>query len=313
MTQEQIARLEAYLPGAFTEEELRIERGSLLSSLTTFRLGGLADYLLCPSSVDAFCRLIAFLREEKIRYMILGNGSNVLFADEGFRGVVVCMKNLNKITPTGSGIRAQAGVPVTYLASRACEMELSGLEFLYGIPGSVGGALYMDAGAYGGEVSQIIESALCYDAENGQLVTLLDYECDLGYRHSRFMDEDLIVLEASFRGKPGNKDEIRAVMNDLMQRRTDKQPLEYPSAGSTFKRYPGRYTAQMIDQAGLKGYSIGGAQVSEKHAGFLINRGGATSEDMLRLIGHVKKVIKEKEGIDIECEVEIIPASAPED
>ena len=277
--------------------------GEMLSSHTTFRIGGDASLFVSPADEDQLIGVISFLEKNGIRYFLLGKGSNVLFDDAGYDGAVVSTSKLDKISVCGNEITAQCGASFTYLASVAAGNSLSGLEFAYGIPGSVGGAVFMNAGAYGSETAAVLKSSRYLDISDCTVKTLPLEEHLFGYRDSVFRHRRFIHLSSVFALQAGDKAQIRAYMNELMQRRRDKQPLEYPSAGSVFKRYPGRYTAQMIDEAGLRGLSVGGAQVSEKHAGFIVNKGNATSSDVIALVGKVREAIRDKYGIEIECEI----------
>ena len=277
--------------------------GEKLSSHTTFRIGGDASLFVSPADEDQLIGVISYLEKNGIRYFLLGKGSNVLFDDAGYDGAVVSTSKLDKISVCGNEITAQCGASFTYLASVAAGNSLSGLEFAYGIPGSVGGAVFMNAGAYGSETAAVLKSSRYLDISDCTVKTLPLEEHLFGYRDSVFRHRRFIHLSSVFALQAGDKAQIRAYMNELMQRRRDKQPLEYPSAGSVFKRYPGRYTAQMIDEAGLRGLSVGGAQVSEKHAGFIVNKGNATSSDVIALVGKVREAIRDKYGIEIECEI----------
>lgn len=277
--------------------------GEKLSSHTTFRIGGDASLFVSPADEDQLIGVISYLEKNGIRYFLLGKGSNVLFDDAGYDGAVVSTSKLDKISVCGNEITAQCGASFTYLASVAAENSLSGLEFAYGIPGSVGGAVFMNAGAYGSETAAVLKSSRYLDISDCTVKTLPLEEHLFGYRDSVFRHRRFIHLSSVFALQAGDKAQIRAHMNELMQRRRDKQPLEYPSAGSVFKRYPGRYTAQMIDEAGLRGLYVGGAQVSEKHAGFIVNKGNATSSDVIALVGKVREAIRDKYGIEIECEI----------
>lgn len=277
-----------------------------MSDMTSFKLGGKADIVIFPSSLEAFRAILKWLSENNMKYMVLGKGSNVLFSDEGYRGAVVSVYRLAKIAvdDTESIVEAECGAPLTSCAVSAQRASLTGLEFAYGIPGSCGGAVFMNAGAYGGEMAGVVEAVTYYDTYSDSVRTIFSEECDFRYRHSLFRDNpNMIILSIKLRLSKGDKDEIKRVMDDYMNRRISKQPLEYPSAGSVFKRYPGYYTAQLIDEAGLKGVSVGGAQVSEKHAGFIINKGNATEKDVISLIELIQKKVKEINGIDIECEI----------
>ena len=277
--------------------------GEMLSSHTTFRIGGDASLFVSPADEDQLIGVISYLEKNGIRYFLLGKGSNVLFDDAGYDGAVVSTSKLDKISVCGNEITAQCGASFTYLASVAAGNSLSGLEFAYGIPGSVGGAVFMNAGAYGSETAAVLKSSRYLDISDCTVKTLPLEEHLFGYRDSVFRHRRFIHLSSVFALQAGDKAQIRAYMNELMQRRRDKQPLEYPSAGSVFKRYPGRYTAQMIDEAGLRGLSVGGAQVSEKHAGFIVNKGNATSSDVIALVGKVREALRDKYGIEIECEI----------
>ncbi|MBQ8382793.1 MAG: UDP-N-acetylmuramate dehydrogenase [Clostridia bacterium] len=282
-----------------------------LAPYSSFRIGGSADFAVWPHTRAALLDLVTALRRLGIRRDIFGNGSNVLFADEGYRGVAIFTTKMNRIVLRDGILWADAGASFTGLAVRAQSEGLTGLEFAYGIPGSVGGAIYMNAGAYDGEIAQVCYETTVYDPTQALLGGISEVAGDaqgFGYRTSAFQSmEGAVILGGKFKLKPGDPAEIKAQMDDLMARRRDKQPLEYPSAGSTFKRAPGYFTAKLIHEAGLKGASVGGAQVSEKHAGFVINRGGATAKDVLTLIGQIKERVWKYAGVAIECEVRIIP------
>ena len=273
-----------------------------LSSKSSFRIGGEADLAVFPKNAAQLGFIIENL---DMPYVVVGNGSNILFEDEGYRGCVIFTEKMNEVTVDGNRITAGAGASFTALAVTAKNASLTGLEFAYGIPGSVGGAVVMNAGAYGGEVAQVIESCTLFDTEKCELLTLTKDEMELSYRHSILSEnKKYICISATFTLKEGKKDEIDAVMRDLMQRRISKQPLEYPSAGSVFKRpAPDLFVGKMIEDSGLKGYTVGGARVSEKHAGFIINVGGATAGDVLDLVEHIKGVIRESYGVELECEI----------
>lgn len=276
----------------------------LMSRHTTFRIGGSAALYAKCKTVDALTMLTNACRDENIPTIPLGNGSNVLFADEGFSGVVLSMSALDTITVSENTIEAGAGASLSAVAKAARDAALTGMEFAYGIPGSCGGAVFMNAGAYDGEMKNIVLESTYLDTTDGTLHTLRGDEHAFGYRDSIYRHHPawiLVLVKLSL--APGDKAAIGAKMEDFMARRTAKQPLEYPSAGSVFKRYPGRYTGQMIEEAGLKGTMVGGAQVSEKHAGFIINKGGATSADVLALIEKIRQTLHDKYGIWIECEL----------
>ncbi len=279
-----------------------------LSKASTFRIGGNAAFAVSPQTEEELASLLDYCRREKLYHAVIGNGSNVLFDDEGFDGMIILTSALNRIAAEGELLMAGCGVPLTKLAAEAEKNGLGGLEFAYGIPGTLGGAVYMNAGAYGGEMCCVIRQVGWYDPESGVQGVFENRDCAFGYRDSVFQHRDLIVLWASLSLQRRERSLIRADMNDYMSRRREKQPLEFPSAGSTFKRFPGYFTGKLIEEAGLKGFTVGGAQVSEKHAGFVINRGNATASDVKRLIEAVKDRIYRQNGIRIECEVRFIPS-----
>ncbi|MCL2638931.1 MAG: UDP-N-acetylmuramate dehydrogenase [Oscillospiraceae bacterium] len=284
------------------------ELNAPLAPYTTFKIGGACDFLVKVNYIGLLQKIV----QTGVSYRVLGNGSNVLVSDEGVRGVVFLIgSDLAKIEVTGDEhgdwIHCEAGASLTNLCLAARDAGLTGLEFAYGIPGSVGGAIYMNAGAYGGEMSNVV-SAVNYFDENADdgFGTYISDSADFGYRKSPFMGTKKIITYASFELQKGDKAQITAKMNDFMQRRRDKQPLEFPSAGSTFKRPEGDYASRLIDVCGLKGFTVGGAQVSEKHAGFVINKGGATCKDVLTLIEAVRERVFKETGIMLEREVEVI-------
>lgn len=293
---------------------LTVLRAEPMRDHTTFKLGGAAELFAVPENISALSFAVGEARKAGCPVTVLGKGSNVLFDDEGYRGVILSMLSVNGVSRQGNKITFGAGCSFTE-ASRVAQKEgLLGLSFAYGIPGTVGGAVLMNAGAYGGEVSAVLESSRYFDTVTGKVETLSLEDHFFGYRHSSYRDfRDRIILDATFALEPGDGEEIKAEMEDFMSRRREKQPLEYPSAGSTFKRAPGRFTAKMIDDCGLKGASVGGAQVSEKHAGFVINKNGATSADVKALIELIKKTVLEKEGVEIECEVITVGRGEPLD
>jgi len=290
--------------GELQEELFFLAEAHPLSQLTTFRTGGNATVLF-PLAAVVIEKLLPILVRENIPYFVLGNGSNVIAKDEGYPGLILSLEKMKRFAVKGNEITAESGFSVTALALTAKKASLSGIEFFYGIPGSVGGAVFMNAGAYGGECKDVLKS-VTYVTRKGEVVSAGVEDLEMGYRTSVFEKNGAIVVEATFSLAPGDVAKISAEMENLMAQRVAKQPLEYPSAGSVFKRYEGRFTAKMIQDAGLKGVRVGGAQVSEKHAGFIINYDHATSNDIFQLIDHVKKVIYEKEGIHIACEVRTI-------
>ena len=272
---------------------------------TSFKIGGNADFVVLPESVDEIKNLIKLLKENKIRYTVIGNGSNLLVDDKGIRGVVVKLaKNFSKITCEDNAITSQSGALLSKLANVALENSLTGLEFASGIPGTLGGAVVMNAGAYGGEMKDVVVKTTYID-KDGDIKTVEGDGHGFGYRKSVFGADD-IILESVLTLSEGKKEEISAKMNELNGQRKLKQPLEFASAGSTFKRPEGYFAGKLIEDAGLKGYKIGGAQVSQKHSGFVINDGTATSEDVLKLIEYIQKTVYEKFGVNLETEVRYI-------
>lgn len=270
---------------------------------TTFRVGGNADFFVKPSTVEEVKQVVALCKKENLPYYILGNGSNLLVGDKGYRGVIIQIyKDMNEIVVDGDTIRAQAGALLSKVGSVALDAGLAGFEFAAGIPGTVGGAVMMNAGAYGGEMKDILSSATVL-TENGEVLRLSNEELELGYRTSVIAKNNYVVLEAEYQLKAGDKVEIRAQMDELKVRRVTKQPLEYASAGSTFKRPEGYFAGKLIQDAGLRGFEVGGAQVSEKHCGFVINKGDATAADIVELMNQVSEKVFQKFGVTLEPEV----------
>ena len=277
-----------------------------LAAHCTFKIGGPARLFVQPTDRAQLCRAVALCKAQGVRYYLLGNGSNILFADEGYNGAVLDVSSMqDAVEVHGTQLTAGAGVRLSALCKTALEHGLTGLEFAYGIPGTVGGAVYMNAGAYGGEMKDVVVSTRYLDGEL-RLCEAHGSAHDFGYRHSAFSDTDCVLLGSTLALTPGNPADIQARMRDLSERRRSRQPLDLPSAGSTFKRPVGGYAAALIDQAGLKGYTVGGAQVSEKHAGFVVNRGGATFDDVLRLMDDVRSAVLRTSGVELEPEVKII-------
>ena len=285
---------------------LDYEKNAVLADHSTFKIGGKADYIAYPKSESALCALIDYLNEEKIKYAVVGNGSNILFSDDGFNGVIVVTTRLKKIRKMRNTIYAECGVSFTALAVYAYKHGLSGLEFAYGIPGTVGGAVYMNAGAYDGEVKDVLQKSAYFDTELSKRCELYNAGHKFGYRTSIFNSNTNIILSAVFELREKDPAEIKEKMDGFMQARKEKQPLDFPSAGSTFKRCEGHYTAKMIDEAGLKGFSVGGAMVSPKHAGFVINTGDAKASDVKELVSVIKTKIKDKFEVDIQEEIKYI-------
>lgn len=295
------------LKTAFTKASIPWESNISLKPYTSLKIGGCADLLVKPSTTNEIQTIVSLAQQYQIPYFMLGNGSNTLVLDHGVSGLVIVLANnfshISLLSPTT--ITCDAGISLMDVCLFARQHHLTGLEFAYGIPASVGGALYMNAGAYGGEMKDVVVSCTYLNAQN-ELETRELKDLELRYRHSYFTDKKLCIISVTFQLQHGNPAEIEQQMQTYLQQRQLKQPLEYPSAGSTFKRPANHYASALIDQCGLKGYRIGDAQVSEKHAGFLINAGNASSEEFLRLIQHVKDVVYEQTGYHLECEMKIL-------
>lgn len=276
-----------------------------LSDYTTFHIGGACDLLAKPNSAGCAAELISVCRGEAVPYYIFGRGSNVLVSDEGLRGVVIVLSaDFSEVSVDGCTLICEAGATLHKICGIARSASLAGMEFAFGIPGTVGGALCMNAGAYGGEMSDIAVSARCLDA-NGVIVELTREQMCLEYRNSVFLREGLIVLSVTIQLKKGNPAEISERMNMLMEKRRANQPLEYASAGSTFKRPDGDFAARLIEASGLKGVSCGDAEVSSKHSGFIVNKGNASFADVMSVVNEVKKRVYDDSGIMLECEMRI--------
>lgn len=283
--------------------ESRIKTDEPMKQHTTFRTGGPADYFVMPETKEELRETVSLLKSARKPYYIVGNGSNLLISDTGYRGTVIQIyKEMSEITVNGNVIRAQAGALLSRIAGKALESGLTGFEFAAGIPGTLGGACMMNAGAYGGEMKDVLSEVLVLTPE-GEFVTLSSEELEFGYRTSVIAKKGYIVLEASVLLSEGAEKEIRERMEELRKKRVSKQPLEYPSAGSTFKRPEGYFAGKLIEDAGLRGFRIGGAQVSEKHCGFVINRGDATSAEILELMRQVSARVEEQFGVVLEPEV----------
>lgn len=283
-------------------------RSPLLSQYTTMKVGGEAPLMLIPQNISEIILMLTLCQEYYLPYFILGKGSNLIVNDEGVDLVLISMTKLDRITvnPADSTlITAEAGVSMEALAAFALKYERKGLEFAHGIPGTVGGGVFMNAGAYGGEIKDVLVSSLVLDLEGCQKV-LSRQEHQFSYRKSRMSQSQEIILQSSFRLEKGKSQDISALMQDLKDQRKSKQPLEFPSAGSVFKRPEGYFVGKLLTDAGLKGYTIGGASVSEKHAGFIINTGKAKSQDILDLIAHIQKTIKHKFNVYLEPEVKFL-------
>ena len=284
------------------EQCIDIKQNEIMKNHTSFKIGGECDYFVMPKNSQQLKAVINKANELNLPVFVLGKGSNLLVSDSGIEGVVISMLGLNEIEVNGDEITAGAGVSVAALCVAALNNGLSGLEFAYGIPGSVGGGLYMNAGAYGGEFSDTVIKAE-YLSYEGEIVTVDAKDMALGYRTSIFKQNGGIILSATFKLKQGESQKIKAAMDDFMDRRKTKQPLEYPSAGSTFKRPTGYFAGALIEENNLKGVSVGGAMVSEKHAGFVINYDNATANDVKGLMAKIQKTVKENNGVELEPEI----------
>lgn len=277
-----------------------------MKTLTTMKVGGCADFVCFAKCERDIAETVAICRAEKLPLLVMGRGSNLLVKDGGLDGVVLVLgKDFAKVSVEGTRVSAQAGATLTSVAQAAQSASLTGFEFAAGIPGSVGGGLFMNAGAYGGEIKNVLISARVLD-KDGSIREYAAEELNLSYRHSALMENGGIVLSATFEFQQGDREQISATMADLAQRRREKQPLQYPSCGSFFKRPEGHFAGKLIEDAGLKGASCGGAQISTLHAGFLINTGNATADDILTLMGLVQEKVKRDFGLELEPEVRIV-------
>ena len=282
-----------------------IKTNEPLSNYTFTKTGGNGDLVITPKTYQEVQNVYKYSLKHNIPITILGNGSNLIVKDGGIRGIVLILTEMNNIYLLDKKIKAQSGASIIEVSGFALKSSLTGLEFACGIPGSIGGALYMNAGAYGGVVSDVLQEALVLDS-NGDFLTLSKDEMELDYRKSSIAQNGYLVLEATFGLAPGKFNEIKTKMDKLTFQRESKQPLEYPSCGSVFKRPPGYFAGKLIQDSGLQGKQIGGAQVSTKHAGFIVNVGSASASDYLELISHIQNTVKTKFGVDLEPEVIII-------
>ncbi|MBR1815590.1 MAG: UDP-N-acetylmuramate dehydrogenase [Lachnospiraceae bacterium] len=294
-------------------ETIDFKKDESLKKHTTMRVGGDAKYVFFPTSSDEIKSILSYCKDNDEKYILIGNGSNIIFSDKGYDGIVIKLSaNMSKISAEGEQIYAEAGAVLSKVANLARDNELTGMEFAAGIPGTIGGAVSMNAGAYGGEMKDIVEFVDIL--EDGNIVRYDNVDMKFGYRRSIVNDDEQdisekverIIVGASIKLAKGNKKDIEAKMEELKEKRIEKQPLEYPSSGSTFKRPEGYFAGKLIEDAGLKGYRVGGAMVSEKHAGFVINYDNATAEDVLRLIDDVRDKVNEKYGVELLPEVKIV-------
>lgn len=284
---------------------IEIRQSCPLKPLSTFRIGGVAELAVFPRNADELMRAVGILRESETPFLVIGNGSNLLFGDGLLEGALVVTSSMNALRVEGETVVAECGVSLAALANAAAEASLGGLEFARGIPGTVGGAIFMNAGAYGGAIADVLRESLAFCPESGEIVHLTEHE--FGYRKSIYMQNpERICLGGVFSLRHSDADTIRARMREFAEQRRAKQPLEYPSGGSYFKRPDGHFAGKLIEDCGLKGFAVGDAAVSEKHAGFLINRGNATAEQMLRLEAHVREVVLREYGVELEREVRFV-------
>lgn len=284
---------------------MEIKKNELMKNHTSFKIGGFADEFCEVQSAEDIKKLIEYTKAKEIPYTVIGNGSNLLVGDKGIRGLVIKIaKGFDAAEVSGETITAESGILLSRLANAALKEKLSGMEFASGIPGTLGGAIYMNAGAYGGEMKDIVKKVTYL--EDGEIKTASADELDFGYRRSRFCGSDAVILSAELALEKADYDEIKAKMDDFKERRTSKQPLSMPSAGSTFKRPEGYFAGKLIEDAGLKGVSVGGAQVSEKHSGFVVNTGNASARDVLDLIKYIQKTVYDKFGVNLETEVKTL-------
>lgn len=277
-----------------------------MKRITSFRIGGNADLAVYPADAKAFAFALDAAKQNNVPYIVIGNGSNTLASDKGFRGVVFVTTDMRKVQIDGEYLTGGCGVLLGSVGTNASTAGLSGAEFANGIPGTLGGAVYMNAGAYGGQLSDIVYSTECYDLDGGEFLTLDNAAQQFGYRHSIFMEKNYIVLSSTLKLQKGDPEAIRAKMNEHLQSRREKQPLAYPSAGSVFKRPEGYFAGKLIEDAGLKGTCVGGAMVSPKHAGFIVNTGDATANDVLSLIEIIKEKVYAMFGVALECEIRFV-------
>ena len=283
-----------------------VRRQEPMSLHTTFRIGGPADLFVTPGSIQAVADSIRICKETQTPYAVIGNGSNLLVSDTGYRGVIIQIgRNLNQVSVNGEEIRAQAGAMLSVIAKTALSESLTGFEFASGIPGTLGGAAVMNAGAYGGEMKDVLTEVTVLTRE-GEIRTVPAEKLEMGYRTSLAAKNGWIILEAVLKFQKGDAEAIRGRMDELKMQRVTKQPLDLPSAGSTFKRPEGYFAGKLIMDAGLRGFTVGGAQISEKHCGFVVNKGGATAEDVRNLICAVQKKVQEDAGVKLEPEVKFL-------
>ncbi len=289
----------------FINNEIQFQENESMKKHTTFKVGGNADFIIYPENIDKIKKAIKFFNENNINYYYLGKGSNVIFKDEGYKGVIIKSNLLNKVLINKDIVEVESGYILTSFAKLLQENSLSGLEFCYGIPGNIGGSVYMNAGAYGGEISDNLVKVDCID-ENGEEITIYKKDANFSYRHSIFQERKLFITKAYFKLNYADSNKMLDFMKEIMNKRADKQPLDLPSAGSSFKRPQGYFAAALIDECGLKGMRVGGAMVSEKHAGFIVNVDNASCNDIVSLAEKVEEIVFEKKNVRIEKEMIIV-------
>ena len=285
---------------------MKLSQQVSLAALTSYTIGGNADYYALPTSIAEVQEVLSMVQEGNLPLFILGKGSNILVSDQGFKGVVLDTSSLTTLAFSDTSVTVGAGVLLTKLVTQSVNKGLAGLEELAGIPGSVGGGVLMNAGAYGREIAEHLSTVTWIDLKTNTLKTSTINELTFGYRTSSFRKSEALILEATWTLLPGKKEELIATVRSIQEKRKEKQPLKYPSCGSVFKRPPGNYAGALIEQAGLKGHTIGGAQISELHANFFINRGGATAQDVLNLISFATQEVFHNSGIHLESEVILV-------
>lgn len=278
-----------------------------MSNYTTMQVGGIASVVAFVRSAEEMITAIREAKNNCVKYVVVGNGSNVIFSDSGFDGLVIVTSEMKDFSVERNIIKADCGASLSRIAAAAQRAELTGLEFAYGIPGTIGGGVVMNAGAFGGNLSDVVVSTICYDTKNETIRKIDGAEHQFYYRDSIYLkNPNLVVLAVMMRLEHGKMEDIVSKMNENIKTRKEKQPLEFPSAGSVFKRPIGYYAGELIENCGLKGYRIGGAEVSEKHAGFIVNRGNATADDVTQLVSHVRSTVFEQYSVDLECEIRFI-------
>ena len=288
-----------------TLEKIDFRENESVASRSSFKVGGIVRIAIFPDSREKLITVISELKRQNIKFEVVGNASNVLFAFDFYDGAIIFISGMNGVEFVGNDIKASCGVSLTYLSQLAAKRSLSGFEFAYGIPALVGGAVYMNAGAYGSDVSEVLKSSVAYDCNTGEIIEIVDHR--FGYRESIYMENpNLICLEATFSLLPADEAQIKEKMAENMRSRKEKQPLEYPSAGSYFKRPKDNFAGKLIEDCGLKGERVGDAEVSVKHAGFIINRGNATASDILALEDKIKEKVMSRFGVELEREVRLI-------